>query len=149
MIFRSKVEHFSSNRPLTEFKHLTMLKRLSVCNQHNKNCAEPRISVCNQHNKNCAKQTLARDFLQTLNRGYPHGINSSALTDFQLINSGLNKHSWLLLLFFLRFPILIPAFPVEPANLKDLHLQTSINFSTHLHRCIVHISFCKNQSFLQ
>ncbi len=40
-----------------------------------------RLSVCNQHNKNCAEQTL--------NRGYPHGINSSALTDFLLINSGL------------------------------------------------------------
>ncbi len=54
---------------LIQIKHLTMLN--------------PRISVCNQHNDNSAEQTLARD--------YPHGINSSALTDFLLIKFGFNK----------------------------------------------------------
>ena len=97
------VKHISqvkSNRYyLTQFKHLTMLKRISVCNQHNKNCTEPRISVCNQRNKNCTEQTLARDYPHTLNRGYPHGINSSALTDFLLINSGLTQMKYI----FYRF----------------------------------------------
>ncbi len=65
---RTKLSMESFWRGLTQIKYLTMLKRLSVCNQPNKNCAA-----------------------QTLNRGYPHGINSSALTDFLLINSGLRN----------------------------------------------------------
>ena len=58
---RTKLSMESFWRGLTQIKYLTMLKRLSVCNQHNKKSAESRISVCIQHNKNCAEQTLARD----------------------------------------------------------------------------------------
>ena len=60
----------------------------------------------------------------------------------------LKKHVWLFLLCFLRFATSILAFSAELANQKGLRLQTSIDFLKRLYRCIVHISFCKNQSIV-